>query len=72
MHMQNNGDEELFANRTVRGRDEPLVGFGSFSKALEHDELGLPVQNAFEGLVDAIETGLNSTCLLYTSPSPRD
>lgn len=59
--MQNNEDEELFANRTAEGRDEPLVGFASFSKALKHDKFGIPEQKAFQSLLDAIETGLNST-----------
>ncbi len=54
-----NGDQKHFKNTSIKigGRDVNLFGFGSFTKALQHDENGLVDSPSFQSLLDAIAQG---------------
>ncbi|ACB51142.1 unknown [Crocosphaera subtropica ATCC 51142] len=56
---ETNGDRQRFKNISIKveGCDVNLFGFGSFTKTLKHNDLGLVNPQSFESLLDAIAQG---------------
>lgn len=56
---ETNGDQQRFKNDpiTVNNRNINFFGFGSYTKALKHDDIGLVEPQSFQSLLDAIAQG---------------
>ncbi|MDJ0601899.1 MAG: phosphatidic acid phosphatase [Crocosphaera sp.] len=53
---ETNGDQKRFKNGPIKMKDRTinLFGFGSFTKTLKHDDIGLVDPDSFQSLLDAI------------------